>query len=139
MLSAFKKGIEENISDEDWQAHYDLGVAFKEMGLLDEAITEFQKALRSSQRRLRTAEALGLCFFEKGQFSVAGTVLRRAIESESGSDEAKIALLYWLGRCEEEQARQPQALQCYQRVFAVDVGFEDVGQRVKALAGATGK
>lgn len=139
MLSAFKKGIEENLADEDWQAHYDLGIAFKEMGLLDEAITEFQKALRSSQSRLRTAESLGLCFFEKGQFSVAGTVLRRAIESESGSDEAKIALLYWLGRSEEEQARQPQALQCYQRVFSVDVGFEDVGQRVKTLAGAEGK
>jgi len=139
MLSAFKKGIEENISDEDWQSHYDLGVAFKEMGLLDEAITEFQKALRASQGRLRTAESLGLCFFEKGQFSVAGTVLRRAIDAEDGSDEAKIALLYWLGRCEEEQARQGPALECYQRVFSVDVGFEDVQDRVKSLAGAAGK
>lgn len=139
MLSAFKKGIEENISDEDWQSHYDLGVAFKEMGLLDEAITEFQKALRASQGRLRTAESLGLCFFEKGQFSVAGTVLRRAIDAEDGSDEAKIALLYWLGRCEEEQARQGPALECYQRVFSVDVSFEDVRDRVKSLAGAAGK
>jgi len=139
MLAAFRKGIEENISDEDWQSHYDLGVAFKEMGLLDEAITEFQKALRASQGRLRTAESLGLCFFEKGQFSVAGTVLRRAIDAEDGSDEAKIALLYWLGRCEEEQARRAPALECYQRVFSVDVGFEDVGDRVKSLAGAAGK
>ena len=138
MLSAFKKGIEENLSDEDWQSHYDLGVAFKEMGLLDEAITEFQKALRASQGRLRTAEALGLCFYEKGQFSVAGTVLRRAIEAEDGSDEAKIALLYWLGRSEEEQARRAQALQYYQRVFAVDVSFEDVKERVNTLAGAAG-
>ncbi len=139
MLSAFKKGIEENISDEDWQSHYDLGVAFKEMGLLDEAITEFQKALRAGQGRLRTAESLGLCFYEKGQFSVAGTVLRRAIAAEDGSDEAKIALLYWLGRCEEEQAHQVPALECYQRVFSVDVGFADGRDRVKSLAGAVGK
>ncbi len=46
MLSQFKRGIDENIDAEDFQSHYDLGVAFKEMGLLDEAIAEFQKALR---------------------------------------------------------------------------------------------
>ncbi|MEE8277547.1 MAG: hypothetical protein V3R89_02340, partial [Thermoanaerobaculia bacterium] len=46
ILQHFKQGIEETIGAEDYQSHYDLGVAFKEMGLLDEAIAEFQKALR---------------------------------------------------------------------------------------------
>lgn len=136
MLSQFKKGIEANVAEEDWQAHYDLGVAFKEMGLLDEAISEFQKALRSPDGRLRTAEALGLCFFEKGQFSVAGTVLRRAVESVPGSDEEKIGLLYWLARCEEEQGKGPDALGFYQRIFAIDINFQDVSSRVKSLAQA---
>ncbi len=136
MLSQFKKGIEANVAEEDWQAHYDLGVAFKEMGLLDEAISEFQKALRSPEGRLKTAEALGLCFFEKRQFSVAGTVLRRAVESEAGSDEGKIGLLYWLARCEEEQGKGPDALGFYQRVFAIDINFQDVSSRVKSLAQA---
>ena len=137
VLSQFKKGIEESLSEEDWEAHYDLGVAFKEMGLLDEAISEFQKALRATEGKLRTAEALGLCFFDKGQFSVAATVLRRAVDSESGSDEQKIGLLYWLGRCEEEQAHSEQALVCYQRVLSVDISFQDVGGRAEALAGAS--
>ncbi|MDH3455874.1 MAG: tetratricopeptide repeat protein [Gemmatimonadota bacterium] len=135
MLDEFKRGIEANLPDEDWQAHYDLGVAFKEMGLLDEAIAEFQKSLRSSEGRLQTAEALGLCFFEKGQHSVAGTVLRRALDSEPGGDDSKIGLLYWLGRCEEEQGRPDEALTNYQRVFAVDINFEDVDKRVRAIAG----
>jgi tetratricopeptide (TPR) repeat protein len=134
MLSAFKKGIEENVAEEDWQAHYDLGVAFKEMGLLDEAIAEFQKALRAPEGRLRTAEALGTAFFEKGQYSVTGTVLRRAIDSEPGSDESKIGLLYWLARCEEEQGRGSEALVFYQRVFAVDINFQDVQDRVRQLS-----
>jgi tetratricopeptide (TPR) repeat protein len=137
MLAQFKKGIEENIEEEDWQAHYDMGIAFKEMGLLDEAIGEFQKALRSPAGRLRAAEALGLCFFEKAQFSVAATVLRRAVDAEPGTDEQKIGLLYWLGRCEEEQAHVEQALVYYQRVFAVDIKFQDVSARVQALAGAS--
>jgi tetratricopeptide (TPR) repeat protein len=134
MLSEFKRGIEANLADEDWQAHYDLGVAFKEMGLLDEAITEFQKALRSPEGRLRTAEALGGCFFERGQYSVAATVLRRAVDSDASGDEGKIGLLYWLGRCEEQLGKPAEALARYQRVFSIDIGFQDVRQRVSQLA-----
>ena len=61
-----------------------LGVAFKEMGLLDEAIAEFQKALRAPEGRLRTSEALGMAFFEKGQFAVCESVLRRAVDGLDG-------------------------------------------------------
>ncbi len=138
MLGQFKKGIEQNVDEEDWQAHYDLGIAFKEMGLLDEAISSFQKALRSAEGRLRAAEALGLCFFEKGQFSVAATVLRRAVETGRSGDDGMIGLLYWLGRCEEEQSRVSEALAHYQRVFAIDINFQDVSDRVKQLAKAGG-
>jgi tetratricopeptide (TPR) repeat protein len=136
MLAQFKKGIEASLGAEDVQAHYDLGIAFKEMGLIDEAIAEFQKALRGAEGRLRTSEALGSCFFEKGQFTVAATVLRRAVETDQSGDEAKIGLLYWLGRCEEEMGRAPEALNYYQRVFAVEIGFQDVSERVKSLAKA---
>ena len=136
MLAQFKRGIEANIGEDDWQAHYDLGVAFKEMGLVDEAIAEFQKSLRSALGRMQTAEALGSCFFEKGQYSVAATVMRRAVESDpTTGDEKKIGLLYWIGRCEEVQNRGTEALQYYQRVFAIDITFQDVSDRVQALAG----
>ncbi len=136
LLAQFKRGIEANIEEDDWQAHYDLGVAFKEMGLLDEAIAQFQKALRSPAGRLRTAEALGGCFFDKHQFSVAATVMRRAVETDAAGDEAKIGLLYWLGRCDEEMGRTDQALGHFQRVFALDIRFADVAERVKRLAGS---
>ncbi len=133
MLSQFKKGIEENIDEADADAHYDLGVAFKEMGLLEEAISEFQKALRAEDTRLRTAEALGMCFYEKGQFQVAATVMRRSVDVDESGEEAKIGLLYWLGRCEEEQSKTAGALVYYQRVVAVDIDFQDVRDRVSAL------
>jgi tetratricopeptide (TPR) repeat protein len=136
MLAQFKRGIEANIEDEDWRAHYDLGVAFKEMGLVDEAITEFQKALRSQAGRLRTAESLGGCFYEKRQYSVAATVMRRAVETDPASDDAKIALLYWLGRCDEEMGRPREALTWFQRVFALDIRFADVADRVQRLSAA---
>ena len=77
MLKKFKQGVADNVDAEDHEAHYDLGVAYKEMGLLDEAIAEFQKALRGHQHRVRTYEALGHCFLEKQQLRVAATILQR--------------------------------------------------------------
>ncbi len=136
MLSAFKKGIEANVDESDFQSHYDLGVAYKEMGLLDEAIAEFQKALRGADGRLKSSEALGLCFFEKGQFAVAETIMRRGLDMPASGDAERVGLLYWLGRTLEEQGRSTDALNYYNRVFAVDITFQDVSQRVKLLARA---
>src|SRR6185436_15727761 len=123
MLSQFKKGIEQTVDAGDAQTHYDLGVAFKEMGLLDEAIAEFQKALQGKDMKNQASEALGVCFFEKGQHSVGATVLRRAVDSDAAGDDHKVGLLYWLGRCDEEQGKKSEALASYQRVFAVNIRF----------------
>jgi tetratricopeptide (TPR) repeat protein len=136
MLTRFRQGIDENIEETDFQSHYDLGVAFKEMGLLDEAISEFQKALRAPDGKLRTSEALGVCFFEKGASVVAESILRRALELPSTGDQERLGILYWLGRAIEEQGKGAEARELYGRVFAVDIRFMDVGARVKALAKA---
>jgi tetratricopeptide (TPR) repeat protein len=134
ILEQFKRGIEQNLEAEDYEAHYDLGVAFKEMGLLDEAIGEFQKALRSPEGRLRTSEALGMAFFEKGQFAVCESVLKRAVEDLSGNDEAKIGLLYWMGRASEALGKQADAIASYERALVVDISFMDLSKRVQRLS-----
>jgi tetratricopeptide (TPR) repeat protein len=137
-LAEFKRGIDQNIDAEDFQAHYDLGIAFKEMGLVDEAIAQFQKALRSPEGRLKTSEQLGIAFFEKSQFAIAEAVLHRAIDSLPGADDQKIGLLYWLGRAFEAQQRGREALPLYERALAVDIRFLDLGERVKRLAAGVG-
>ena len=136
MLARFRQGIDENIEETDFQSHYDLGVAFKEMGLLDEAIAEFQKALRAPEGKLRTSEALGMCFHDKGAFGVAESILRRALELPATGDQERLGILYWLARALEEQGKPADARDLYGRVFAVDIRFMDVGARVKALAKA---
>jgi tetratricopeptide (TPR) repeat protein len=134
ILEQFKRGIEQNLDSEDYEAHYDLGIAFKEMGLLDEAIGEFQKALRAPEGRLRTSEALGMAFFEKGQYAVCESVLKRAVDSLSGSDEAKIGLLYWMGRASEALGKQADAIASYERALMVDISFMDLSKRVQRLS-----
>jgi len=79
---------------------------------------------------LRTSEALGVAFFEKGQFGIAETVLRRGVDAEAGGDDAKIGLLYWLGRSAEAQDKATDALRYYERALAIDIRFMDLGERV---------
>ena len=136
MLARFKQGIDENIDEGDFQSHYDLGVAFKEMGLLDEAIAELQKALRAPDGKLRSSEALGVCFLDKGAYVVAESILRRALDLPASGDQERLGVLYWLGRALEEQGKRVEARDLYGRVFAVDIRFRDVRERAKALAKA---
>ena len=138
MLRKFKAGVAENVEDEDYQSHYDLGVAYKEMGLVDEAIAEFQKALRAPQNRVRTYEAIGQCFIEKGQNQIAATILSRALnETEAGKgDDQLVGVLYLLGRANEALGKGEEAMQYYQRVFVVDIQFHDVADRLNALENA---
>jgi tetratricopeptide (TPR) repeat protein len=136
MLRKFKQGIAENIDDEDHQSHYDLGVAYKEMGLLDEAIAEFQKALRAPTNRVPTYEALGQSFMEKEQYPMAATILSRALNEKGVLEDQLVGVLYLLGRCAEERGQTDAAVDYYHRVFVVDIQFRDVGDRLTALEGA---
>ncbi len=131
-LSEFKRALDQNLGVEEHQAHYDLGIAFREMGLMDEAISEFQKALRSPESRMRSSEALGQVFFEQGRPGVAEAVLR-GVERGPESDADKIGVLYWLGRALEAQGRGGDAQGCYERVLAVDVTFLDASDRAHQL------
>ena len=136
MLRKFKQGVAENVDAEDYQSHYDLAIAFKEMGLLDEAIAEFQKALVSPTNRLPTFEALGQCFLEKNQPKLATSILTRAL-GEKASEDQLIGVLYLLGRAAEAQGNGSDAVTYYQRVFVLDIQFRDIADRLNELEKAT--
>ena len=132
MLRKFKQGVAENVDAEDYQSHYDLAIAFKEMGLIDEAIAEFQKALGSPTNRLPTYEALGVCFLEKGQPRLAMSILTRAL-NEPSTEEQLVGVLYWLGRATAELGMAAEALTYYQRVFVLDIQFRDIVERMSEV------
>jgi tetratricopeptide (TPR) repeat protein len=138
MLAHFRQKVAENIEVEDATSHYDLGLAFKEMGLVDEAIAEFQVALRGGANPLATLEILGQCFVEKGQYAVAARVLDRALRLPGATDADLVGVLYQLGRSEEALGRPRQAVDYYERVLSVDIRFRDAGRRIEALRAASG-
>ena len=133
MLRRFKAGVDENVEADDYASHYDLGVAYKEMGLVDEAVAQFQRALRGPSHRVRSYEALGQCFVEKGQFEVAIALLQRPAEQPGADEFALCGVLYLLGYACERVGRRADAMRYFQRVFAVDIEFRDVAARLAAL------
>jgi tetratricopeptide (TPR) repeat protein len=137
MLRKFKQGVAENVEDTDYDSHYDLGVAYKEMGLTEEAIAEFQRALRGTERRARTYEALGQCFLDLGQANVATSLLQRATQEPGMDDQQLVGVLYLLGRAAEMLNHGSDAVRYYERVLAVDITFSDVAERIGALEQVT--
>jgi tetratricopeptide (TPR) repeat protein len=137
MLDKFKAGISRNVDEEDFESHYDLGIAFREMGLLDEAIGSFQKAARGHDQLVRASEAIGQCFMDKGEAGVTVTVLERLIGNQGLSDGQLVGVLYLLGRAAESLGREEQAASYYQRVLAVQIGFRDAADRLSSLAQAS--
>ncbi|HYH81866.1 MAG TPA: tetratricopeptide repeat protein [Longimicrobium sp.] len=137
MLAHFRQKVAENIEVEDSDSHYDLGLAFKEMGLIDEAIAEFQVALRGGANPLATLEMLGQCFVEKGQYAVAARVLDRALRIPGASDSDLVGVLYQLGRSEEALGRTQAAIELFERVLSVDIRFRDTARRIETLRAAT--
>ena len=133
MLSQFKEKVSQNLEADDVRAHYDLGTAYKEMGLLDEAVAEFQQALRANPSHLPTYEVLGQTFIEMGKTEAAVRTLERALEAPSEIEDELIAIYYYLGRAYETQGNREGAVEFYDRVFSLDINFADVTERLRAL------
>jgi tetratricopeptide (TPR) repeat protein len=133
MLNQFKAKIAETVAADDVRAHHDLGVAYKEMGLIDEAIEEFQAALRASRDHLPTYELLGQCFLAKGQPEAAVTSLERALLLSIDVEDELVGIYYYLGRAYQQTGNTKSAVEYFNRVFSLDINFMDVTERLRAL------
>ena len=142
-LQAFKAGIARSLADADFDAHYDLGVAYKEMGLLEEAIGEFQKAARSPDRPLRALEALAECFLEREEpqlvlSTLAGAAAQLTRAASTAADASQhVALCYLLGAASQDVGRTEEARGWFLRVLATDYAFRDAATRLASLSPPT--
>ena len=133
MLDQFKKKVSENIETSDVTAHYDLGTAYMEMGLLDEAIGEFQMVLRSTSDHLATYEMLGQTFLQKQEPEAALQSLTRGLDAPCAIEEERVGIYYYLGLAHETIGNTETAVEFYDKVFAIDINFADVTERLRGL------
>ena len=129
--------------DEDLETHYNLGIAFREMGLLEEAISEFQKVAKANEKgkafryAMQCCTLLGLCFMEKGQPGIAAIWYERALRTPGVDAESSLALRYDLGVAQESANDLDAALKSFSHVYAVNIDYRDVADRIAALQKTT--
>ena len=125
--------------DEDLETHYNLGIAFREMGLLEEAISEFQKVAKANERgrafryTMQCCTLLGLAFMEKGQPAIAAIWYERALQTPGNDPESTLALRYDLGVAQESAGEPEAALKSFFQVYAMNIDYRGVAERIAAL------
>lgn len=132
----FKKGVEQQLSPEDYETHYNLGIAYKEMSLTDEAISEFQRAAKSPQYAVECCSMLGLCFLEKGLPQLAIKWYRKGLEAPNIRDDDRLGLQYDLANVYADTGDRENAYRTFLEIYGSNASFRDVGERLKELAPA---
>jgi tetratricopeptide (TPR) repeat protein len=141
MFGELKQELEEEVAagDDDPETHYNLGVAFREMGLLDEAIAELQKVCTAIERGhpftqpVQTYTWLAQCFLDKGVPEAAIRWYEKALGIPGLDAEARLAINYELGSACETASDKPAALRHFTDVYGTNIDYRDVAERIQAL------
>ena len=138
IFKEFKKGVDKQLGKEDYDTRYNLGIAYKEMGLIDEAIAEFQLAAKDVNRTLECSSMLGICFMEKGMPKLAVKWFDKGLKAPGRSEEEYSALRYDLATAHEAAGEAQVALTLFTDLYGQDANFRDVAAKVRDLRAALG-
>lgn len=143
MFNDLKGELEEDTvttsADQDPETHYNLGVAFREMGLLDEAIGELQKVCQIADKGqafphlMQTYTWLAQCFLDKGVPEAAVRWYQQALKVPNIDEDTRVAVHYELGGAYEAAQNRGEALNHFLQVYSTNIDYRDVAERIKAL------
>ena len=139
IFEEFKKGLESQVKEEDSETHYNLGIAYKEMGLINDAIKEFQLSRKDPKYFIPSMNMLAICYKEKGLYKLAIETLEDAIKGLDKSQEEYLAMRYELADAYEKDGDIASAFNLYTEIYGMDSGFRDVAQKIEALKKAPPK
>ena len=138
VFEQFKAGVAEQVSDDDSDTHFDLGIAYKEMGLFPDARREFQVAMGDPRRRCLCWTMIGLIYMEEGQPRDAIEAFQSGLESPEKTPTEAVGLHYEMAMACEVGGLTDQARLHYEHVFQREPQYREVGQRLQRLGGPSG-
>ncbi len=133
MLGTFRDRVAQEVAIDDFRTHYDLGIAYKEMGLVDEAIQEFEHAAQSPGLRREACVMIAVCHRDRSDLGEAARWYRRALEAMDGSQDAASDLRYELAEALAAAGDLAAALEEFRGLQRADPTFRDVDGRVHEL------
>jgi tetratricopeptide (TPR) repeat protein len=146
IFDEFREAVEEDGDEDggsDFDTHYQMGLAYREMGLLDQAVEEFQTAATQSApgdgtpRFLQCCNMLGHCFMEKSMPRPAALWFKRGLEAPGHTEDEYQAMRYDLGTAYERMGDNGRAIEVLSEVYAIDVSYRGVAERLRELQKAS--
>ena len=134
IVEGFKKGVSEALAPEDYATHLDLGIAYREMGLLDEAIGEFQIAAKAPGQLVQCCSMLGLSFLEKGLPELAVKWYHRGLAVPDLSEDDQLGLLYDLGNAHLALGEREEAYRIFVDLYGTNSNYRDVVAKLAETA-----
>ena len=138
VFETFKAHVNASVEAGDFQTHYDLGIAYKEMGLLDAALDEFRIASGAPELYREACSMLGLCYWDRGETEEAIRWYRTALDAPGGDEIRLSGLRYDLAEKLEQTGDARGAYDLLAQVFREEPGYRDVNRRVAALRSKLG-
>lgn len=141
IFEQFKAGIASQIAESDAATHYDLGMAYKEMGLVADAITEFELASRDPSRECVCQSMIGMMHMERGNIEPGIDAFLKGLHASHKTPEQELALLYEIGNAYDARTDAGQAIYYFQLAARIDPSYRDprgsVAERIATLERAS--
>lgn len=134
IFEEFKKGVDEKIGQEDFDTRYNLGIAYKEMGLLEEAIHEFLISSKHDSKFFDSAGLLGMCFREKGLMDDAITWFTKALGDKGRKKEEYLAVKYELIVTHKLKENYKAALEVIEDISRTNPDYRDISELKNSLS-----
>jgi tetratricopeptide (TPR) repeat protein len=137
VFAKFKAGVRAQVSESDSATHYDLGLAYREMGLVKDAIDEFELAARDPKKECVCQSMIGMIHRSQGNINGAIDACIKGLHAGEKSVEQEMSLYYELGDAYETKGNAPEALYYFRKVAHRDPGYHDprgaIAARVRAV------
>jgi tetratricopeptide (TPR) repeat protein len=133
VLQQFKEGVKRQVDKDDTATHYDLGIAYMEMGLHAEAIEEFKLCLDRPNKQCTAHTMIGLSYVSKGEMDNAIKHFKLALASPDRKAEEEVDLWFEIGNANELLGKASEALVWYEKVEERNPSFRDVALRIERL------
>ncbi len=130
LFNAFREGVEQQVRGDDYDTHYNLGIAYKEMMLLEPAIEEFKKAMRDPERTLECCSMLSICEASQGNMDAAMDWLKQGINAPGFPPEDSIGLRYDLGEMLQGLGRSDEAMAEFKVVAEIDPEYREIASKL---------
>ena len=133
LLDELKEGLNESLSDEDVSSHYDLGLSFKEMGLFDMALDEFNKSVKNKDFEFKSLEMLAQCYLEKDDLKKAENIIKRAFKIKGKEEIEYLGVKHTLAVLYDKRKKFKEALKLLNEIKAIEPSFRGIDKHMKCI------